>query len=103
MHNFSINHSCHFLLSDLIGVEKQQARGPGATFNMDHCLRQYRIRLLRLNQKAAKDCHPSSLREHSRPAGVAKMMLTKLVSTREAPEIAVRERILLGIVLIDRG
>lgn len=25
-------------------------------------------------------------------------MLTKLVSTREAPEIALRERILLGIV-----
>lgn len=52
---------------------------------------------------AAEDCHRSSSRKHSRPAGVAKMMLTKLVSTREAPEIAVRERILLGIVLLNRG
>lgn len=51
----------------------------------------------------AEDCHCSSLRKHSRPATVIKTMLTKLVSTRETPEIAVGERILLGIVLLDCG
>lgn len=47
--------------------------------------------------------HASSLSGHLRYAGVFKMMLTKLVSTREASEISVSEGILVGIVLIGCG
>jgi hypothetical protein len=47
--------------------------------------------------------HGFSLKDHMKTADLIKTMLTNLVSTRETPEIMVREHLLLGVVLLGRG